>query len=121
MFINDNVFDSGLAYAIANGSRIDLCSVDPVGVYATVTANTLGNKTGLTPAAASNGLVDGRRSIVPAITDGTVTGTGTASHWALTNGTSTVIASGPLTASQAVTSGNVFTLDAISITLRDAA
>jgi len=39
----------------------------------------------------------------------------------LTDGTANVIASGALTASQAVTSGNTFTLDAISITIRDAA
>lgn len=118
-FLNDNVFDSGLAYATTNGTRIDICSTDPAGVYATVTANTLGNKT-VTTGAATNGDVDGRKVVVPAITDGSVTGTGTATHWALTNGTSLVVASGTLTASQAVTSGNTFTLDAINITLRDA-
>lgn len=118
-FLNDNVFDSGLAYATTNGTRIDIVSTDPAGTYATVTANTLGNKT-VTTGSATNGAVDGRRVIVPAITDGSVTGTGTATHWALTNGSSTVIASGTLTSSQAVTSGNTFTLDAINITLRDA-
>lgn len=118
-FLNDNVFDSGLAYATTNGTRIDICSADPGGTYANVTANTLGNKT-LTTGAATNGDVDGRKVVVPAITDGSVTGTGTATHWALTNGTSLVVASGTLTASQAVTSGNTFTLDAINITLRDA-
>lgn len=118
-FIHDNVFDSGLSYADTNGTRIDICSVDPVGTYATVTANTLGNDT-VNTGAPQNGAVDGRRVIVPAITAGSVTGTGTATHWALTNGTDTVIASGALSASQAVTSGNTFTLDAISITLRDA-
>ena len=119
-FINDEVFDQGLDYADTNGTRLDICSTDPGGTYATVTANTLGNKT-LNTGATEAGAVDGRRVIVPAITDGSVTGTGTATHWALTNGTDTVIASGALTASQAVTSGNTFTLDAISITIRDAA
>ncbi len=70
--------------------------------------------------APQDGATDGRRVIVPAITAGSVTGTGTATHWALTNGTNTVIASGALSASQAVTSGNTFTLDHISITIRDA-
>ena len=118
-FLNDNVFDSGLAYATTNGTRLDICSTDPGGVYATVTANTLGNKT-LSTGSATNGDVDGRKVVVPAITDGSVTGTGTATHWALTNGSSVVVASGSLTSSQAVTSGNTFTLDAIDITLRDA-
>ena len=118
-FINDEVFDQGLDYADTNGTRIDICSTDPGGVYATVTANTLGNDT-VNTGVTQDGATDGRRVIVPAITAGSVTGTGTATHWALTNGTSTVIASGALSASQAVTSGNTFTLDAISITIRDA-
>ena len=118
-FLNDNVFDSGLAYATTNGTRIDLVSTDPLGVYATVTGNTLGNRA-ITTGAATAGDIDGRKVVVPAITDGSVTGTGTATHWALTNGTSLVVASGSLTASQAVTNGNTFTLDAINITLRDA-
>ena len=120
MFISDSVFDSGLSYADTNGTRIDIVSTDPTGVYATVTTNTLGNDT-VNTGAPQAGATDGRRVIVPAITAGSVTGTGTATHWALTNGTNTVIASGALSASQAVTSGNTFTLDAISITIRDAA
>lgn len=118
-FINDNVFDQGLNWADTNGTRIDITSVDPAGVYATVTANTLGNAT-VNTGAPQDGVTDGRRVVVPAITSGSVTGTGTATHWALTDGASNVIASGALSASQAVTSGNTFTLDAISITLRDA-
>ena len=120
MFINDLVFDSGLSYADTNGTRLDLVSTDPLGVYATVTGNTLGNDT-VNTGAPEAGAVDGRRVIIPAITAGSVTGTGTATHWALTNGANTVIADGLLSASQAVTSGNTFSLDAISIALRDAA
>lgn len=119
-YISDNVYDSGLSWADTNGTRIDICSTDPGGTYATVTANTLGNDT-VNTGAPQNGDVDGRKVVVPAITAGSVTGTGTATHWALTNGTDTVVASGALSASQAVTSGNTFTLDAINITLRDAA
>ena len=117
--INDAVFDQGLDYADTNGTRIDICSVDPNLTYANVTGNTLGNDT-VNTSATENGAIDGRRVRVPAITAGSVTATGTASHWALTNGVDTVIASGALSASQAVTSGNTFTLDEISITIRDA-
>lgn len=120
-FISDNVFDSGLAYLTTNGGRLDICSQAPT-TYAEATSTyTLGNKTGLNTGATQDGATDGRRVIVPAITDGTVTGTATATHWALTNGSDTLIATGALTASQAVTSGNTFTLDAISLTIRDAA
>lgn len=118
-FINDEVFDQGLDYADTNGTRIDITSTDPGGTYATVTGNTLGNDTVNTGTTEAGG-TDGRRVIVPAITAGSVTGTGNATHWALTNATDTVIASGQLSSSQSVTSGNTFTLDAISITIRDA-
>ena len=117
--INDEVFDQGLDYADTNGTRIDITSLDPGLTYATVTGNTLGNDT-VNTGVTQDGVTDGRRVVVPAITAGSVTGTGTATHWALTNGTDTVIASGALSSSQAVTSGNTFTLDAISITIRDA-
>lgn len=119
-FINDEVFDQGLDYADTNGTRIDICSQEPT-TYAEATSTyTLGNKTGLNTGATQNGASSGRRVIVPAITDGTVTGTGTASHWALTDGSAILVATGALSASQGVTSGNTFTLDAISITIADA-
>lgn len=119
-FISDEIFDQGLDYADTNGTRIDICSSEPT-TYAQATSTlTLGNKTGLNTGATEAGATDGRRVIVPAITDGSVTATGTASHWALTDGTSVLLATGTLSASQAVTSGNDFTLDAISLTIRDA-
>ena len=119
-FINDEVFDQGLDWADTNGTRLDIVSTDPGGNYASVTGNTLGNDT-VNTGAPEAGATDGRRVQVPAITAGSVTGTGTATHWALTNASDTVIASGQLSSPQAVTSGNTFTLDAISITIRDAA
>lgn len=118
-FISDSVYDSGLSWADTNGTRIDLTSTDPGGTYATVTGNTLANDT-VNTGAPEAGDTDGRKVVVPAITAGSVTGTGLATHWALTDGTANVVASGPLTASQTVTIGNTFTLDAINITLRDA-
>lgn len=120
-FINDEVFDQGLDYADTNGTRIDICSQEPVSYAEATSTYTLGNKTGLNTGATQNGATDGRRVIVPAITDGSVTGTATATHWALTDGSAVLIATGALSSSQAVTSGNTFTLDAISITIRDAA
>jgi hypothetical protein len=119
-FINDEVFDQGLDYADTNGTRIDITSAAATTYTQATSTFTLGNKTSLNTGATENGAVDGRRVIVPAITDGSVTGTATATHWALTDATAVLIAAGPLTASQAVTSGNTFTLDAISITIRDA-
>ena len=118
-FISDNVRDSGLAYATTNGNLLHIVSTDPTGVYATVTGNSLGTKA-VTVGAATDG-ASGRKVVVPAITDGSVSGTGTATHWALVYTTgSEVIASGSLTAGVAVTSGNTFTLDAIDVQIADA-
>jgi len=116
--ISDEVFDQGLDYADTNGTRIDICSAEPAN-FAGIAAVSLGNAT-VNTGATQNGATDGRRVIVPAITTGSVTGTGTATHWALSDGTAILVATGPLSASQAVTSGNTFTLDAISIGIRDA-
>lgn len=122
-YINDEVFDQGLDYADTNGTRIDICSQEPTTYGQATTGGTysLGNKTGLNTGATQAGATDGRRVIVPAITDGSVTNSGTATHWALTDGSSLLIATGALSSSQSVTASNTFTLDAISITIRDAA
>ena len=118
-FIADTVFDNGLTVVDTNGTRLDICSAEPT-TYAQATSTlTLGNDT-VNTGAPANGATDGRRVIVPAITAGTVTGTGTAAFWALTNGSDTLYATGSLSASQAVTNGNTFSLDAVSITIRDA-
>lgn len=120
-YINDEIFDGGLDYADANGTRIDITSQVATTYTEATSTYTLGNKTGLNTGAPTNATAGtGRQAQVPAITDGSVTGTATATHWALTDGTSILLATGPLTASQAVTSGNTFTLDAINIIIRDA-
>lgn len=118
-YINDTVFDNGLSTLQSNANTILITSTDPNGVYATATANQLGSDT-VSPNAISSGATDGRRVVIPAITSGSITNTGTATHWALTTTAGTLYANGSLTASQAVTSGNTFTLDAVSITIRDA-
>lgn len=119
-YLNDEALDQGLDWVDTNGTRIDICSQEPT-TYAEATSTyTLGNKTGLNTGATTNGDVSGRKVVVPAITDGSVTGTSTATHWALTDGASILIATNSLASSQAVTSGNTFTLPAIDITFPDA-
>ena len=119
-FINDEGFDQGLDWIDTNGTRLDICTAEPTTYTEATSTNTLGNDT-VNTGATQDGATDGRRVIVPAITAGSVTGTGTAADWGLTDGSSVLIATGDLSSSQAVTSGNTFTLDAISITIRDAA
>ncbi len=122
-YINDNIFDNGLAsIASATSRRIDICYTQEPANYTEATSTyTCGNKTGLTLTAIQDGATDGRRVDTPAITDGSVTASQTAGWWGLTDASTTLHAAGALSSSQAVTSGNTFTLDAIQITIRDAA
>ena len=118
-YLNDEVFDQGLDYADTNGTRVDITSTEATTYTEATSTYTLGNDT-VNTGATQNGATDGRRVIVPAISAGSVTGTGTAAYWALTDGSAILVATGDLSSSQAVTSGNTFTLDAISLTIRDA-
>ena len=117
-YINDNAFDAALDYIGDNATTLHICSQEPATRAEAAVTYTLGNKaisfTG--PAA---GDTSGRKITVDAITDGSVTGDGTASHWALVDG-SVLYATGALSESQGVTDGNTFTLDAIDIEIRDA-
>ena len=120
-YINDEAFDGGLDYldALAAG-RIDITSQVATTPTEATTTYTLGNETAVGISAPANAAAGSGRSVLTdAITTGSVTGTGLATHWALTD-TGVLIATGPLTATQNVTSGNTFTLDAIEIILRDA-
>ena len=65
---------------------------------------------------------NGRKVTLAAITGESVTGTGTATHYAITDtGNSRLLATGALSASQAVTSGNTFSLTASDIRIPDPA
>ena len=119
-FLSDEVLDQGLDYLDTNGTRLDICSQEPT-TYAEATSTyTLGNAT-VNTGATQNGDTSGRKVTIPSISSGSVTGTGTASHWALTDGSAELLATGALGSSQSVTSGNTFTLTAIDIEIPDPA
>jgi hypothetical protein len=110
-------YDAAISYMISNGNILHICSAEPT---VPGTLNSLGNKA-VTLGAAGAGTPSGRKTTVPAITDGSVTGNGTASHWAIVNtGATILVATGQLSASQVVAAGNTFTLAAFDITLLDA-
>lgn len=118
-FVADRALDLGLNVFDIEANRLDICSSEPTTYSQATTAgtNSLGNKTLATgsnsPAAGSP---NGRSVTIPSFSDGTVTTTGTASHWALTDtANSRLLATGSLAATQSVTSGNVFTLTSFTI------
>ncbi|HEX3809624.1 MAG TPA: hypothetical protein VHW02_07955 [Rhizomicrobium sp.] len=114
-FINTDAYDAALDWIRTNGTRLDICSAEPAD-YAAVATDSLGHKTSLSIGADGAGTPSGRKVTVAAITDGTVTATDTAAYWAITDGSSVLVATGPLASSQDVTSGNTFTLAAFDIT-----
>ena len=115
--ISDGVFDAALNYLETNGTGVHITSADPTN-WAGLSAVTLGNETGCTYTGPADG-TSGRKTVLDEITSGSVTGTGTASHFVITNGTDTVYVVQELSATQSVTSGNTFTLTACTIQLSD--
>lgn len=120
--LNDRVFDNGLTVLDTEANRIDITSQEAT-TYANATSTyTLGNSTSLSIGAPQDRTGGGREVVVAAITDGSVTGTGTATHYAIVDTVnSRLLATGSLSASQSVTSGNTFTLSSVSIGIPDPA
>jgi|TARA_R110000796_G_scaffold211680_1_gene327858 hypothetical protein len=120
--ISDYVLDAALSTLDTEADRIDICSQEPTTYTAATSTYTLGNSTSLSFGAPTNGDTSGRKVTAAAITDGSVTGTGTATHFAVVDVSATrLLATGSLTSSQAVTSGNSFTLDAFDVEIPDPA
>lgn len=119
--VADYVLDAALSKLDTEANRLDICSAEPTTYAQATTTYTLGNKTSLSIGAPTDRTPNGRKVVVAAITDGTVTANGTATHWAIVDTVnSRLLASGSLSSSQAVTSGNVFTLQAFDIGIPDA-
>jgi hypothetical protein len=117
--IADYIFDLALAQLDTATSTFHLCSSEPAN-YAAIAGVQLGTKTGLSIGSPENRTPTGRKVVVAAITDGTVTATGTAAFWVISKDGTTLMASGALSASQAVTIGNQFTTPAFDIGFADA-
>ena len=120
--LNNRVFDNGLSVLDTEASRIDLTSQEATTYTEATSTHTLGNSTSLSIAAPSDRSGGGREVVVAAISDGSVTGNGTATHYAIVDtANSRLLATGSLSASQVVASGNTFTLGSFTIGIPDPA
>lgn len=122
-FLSNNIFDSGLDYLDTNAEDLHICSQEPT-TYAEATSTyTLGDEQAITVGAPADRAGGGREVEVGAITGGDVTGTGTATHFAIVkvSATSELLVTGALSASQAVTSGNTFDSAAFKVGIPDPA
>lgn len=118
--IADRVFDNGLTVLDTEANRIDVTTQE-VTTYAEATSTyTKGNSTSLSIGAPADRSGGGREVTVAAVTDGSITGTGTVTHYAITDtSNSRLLITGSLTASQSVTNGNTFSLASFKIGIPD--
>ena len=118
--IADRVLDEGLSVLDLEANAVHINSQEAT-TYAEATSTyTLGNSTSVTISAPADRTGGGRKVTMSAISDGSVTGTGTATHYAIVDtSNSRLLVTGSLTASQSVTSGNTFSLEALDVGIPD--
>jgi hypothetical protein len=120
--LNDRVLDSGLSVLDTEANKIVVTSQEATTFTNANATYALGNSTSLSIGAPADRSGGGREVTVAAITDGSITGTGTATHYAIVDTTnSRLLATSTLSASQSVTSGNTFTLASFTIGIPDPA
>ena len=120
--LNDRVFDSGLSVLDTEANKIVVTSQEATTYTEANATYALGNSTSLSIGAPADRSGGGREVTVAAITDGSITGTGTATHYAIVDTVnSRLLATSTLSASQSVTSGNTFTLASFTIGIPDPA
>jgi len=120
--LNDRVFDNGLTVLDTEANEIHITSQEATTFANATSTYTLGDSSSLSIGAPQDRTGGGREVVVAAVTDGSVTGTGTATHYAIVDtANSRLLATGSLAASQSVTSGNTFTLSSITVGIPDPA
>lgn len=120
-FLADYILDLLLA-ELANANNLYITSQEVTTFTQATTTYKLGTKTSISVGAPADRTPTGRKVTVASFSNGVVDSSGTATHWALTKTTGSVLmATGALAASQAVTATNSFSLAAFDIGVPDAA
>jgi hypothetical protein len=118
--LSDRVYDNGLSVLDTEANKILLTSQEATDYTGANVTFALGNSTSLSIAAPSDRTGGGREVVVAAVSDGSVTATGTATHYAIVDTVnSRLLATGSLTTSQSVASGNTFSLGSFTIGIPD--
>lgn len=120
-FLNDRVLDEGLSILQTEVLRIDICSSEPTDYTQATSTYSLGSASGgALPTVSAPGVRSGggREVMIGEVNDAaaTVETTGIATHFALTDtNNNRLLAAEALSSSQAVSSGNLFTLTSLTI------
>ena len=125
-FLNDRILDAALDILNNEADRIDICTQEPATYTEATSTYTKGFKdhgaAGSAFGAPADRTPTGRKVASTAVTDGAVTGSGTATHWAVSDvGSTRLLAAYTLAASQVVTSGNAWSLASFDIGIPDPA
>jgi len=119
-YLIDASKDAALNYLDTNVTQLLICNALPATYAEASGALKLGVKASPTISTATDDGTTGRKVTISAITDGTVSASGTASHVALCSA-DTLLAAYPLNAGVSVTSGHQFTLTEHDVNLPDPA
>jgi hypothetical protein len=120
--LGNRVFDNGLTVLDTEANKLLITSQEASTFAEANSTYALGNTTTLSIAAPSDRSGGGREVVAAAISDGSVTGNGTATHYAVVDTVnSRLLATGSLTTSQSVASGNTFSLGSFTIGIPDPA
>ena len=118
--IADRVLDNGLTVLDTEANKITVTSQESTTYASANSTHPLGSSTSLSIGSPADRSGGGREVTVAAVTDGSISATGTASHYAILDTSNTrLLATGSLSASQSVTSGNTFTLASFKIGIPD--
>lgn len=120
--LNDRIFDFGLSVLDTEANAIYITSAEATTYTQATSTYALGNATSITVGAPQDRTGGGREVVVSAITGGSVTASGTATHYAIVDTVnSRLLATNTLNTSQAVVAGNSFSLAAITVGIPDPA
>ena len=118
--IADRVLDNGLTILDTEANAVHINSQEAT-TYAEATSTyTLSSSSSVAISAPADRTGGGRKVTMSAISDGSVTGTGNATHYAIVDtSNSRLLVAGALTASQSVTTGNTFSLASLDVGIPD--
>ncbi len=117
-YLADAALDGGLSYVLANGNTLHICTAEPAN-FAAISGVELASHA-VAPTGPADATGGGRKVTLPAATGQDVDTTGTATHWALSNGVDTLIAANQLAAPVALDAAGTYTIAAIDVTIADA-
>ena len=118
--VADRVLDNGLQVLDLEANAVHITSQQAT-TYAEATSTyTLGHTTSISISAPPDSTGGGRQVTLTAVTGASVTASGTATHYAIVDtSNSRLLVTSALTASQSVTSGNTFSLEALDVGIPD--